>query len=55
MQKQVSPEGKNALDNAGNSKAFGGDDPPESLIQRPILGPLKRKPPCVFITIATPT
>jgi len=28
--------------------------PPNSLINRPILAP-KRKRPCVFITIATPT
>jgi hypothetical protein len=56
MQKRVSHRCENALDNGRN---FAGEpavfDPPNSLIHRPISGPLKRKPLCVFTTIATPT
>ncbi|HEY4974872.1 MAG TPA: hypothetical protein VII41_14765, partial [Steroidobacteraceae bacterium] len=36
MQKRVSPDGKNALDNAGNLRATGGPPPPKRLINRPI-------------------
>ena len=35
MQKRVSPERENALDNAGNSRATGGLYPPKCLINRP--------------------
>jgi hypothetical protein len=37
MQKRVSFEAENALDNAGNSRATGGPYLPKSLINRPIL------------------
>ena len=55
MQKRVSHSLQNALDNGRN---FAGDPAvliPKSLIHRPISGPLERKRPCVFTTIATPT
>jgi hypothetical protein len=54
MQKRVSPEVKNALDNAGNRQP----KPPglhKHMTMRALSPASQEERPCVFITIATPT
>ena len=60
MQKRVSPEVKNGLDNAGNrqpDRARHPDDAEtsEDMTIRALRPASQEERPCVFITIATPT
>jgi hypothetical protein len=51
MQKRVSPQVKNGLDNAGNHPP----NPKKHTTIRALRPPSQEERPCVFITIATPT
>jgi len=58
MQKRVSPEVKNGLDNAGNrqpNQYAESAEHPENRTIRALRPPSQEERPCVFITIATPT